>query len=79
MKILACISLTILLIGCSKYEIKEVKNNKPPAEQIVTAQLKASYINRLFISLAGRKAAPVEFENALALLGKKLTQINEGI
>ncbi len=70
MKIFVSIALSFLLLSCSKFEIEEVGGNKPPTEQIVTAQLRESYINRLYITLAGRKASPQEFEASLQLLGE---------
>lgn len=71
MKIFVSILLSGLLLSCSKFEIEEIPGNHPPAEQIVTAQLRESYVNRLFITLAGRKASPIEFEKSLQLLGEK--------
>lgn len=71
MKIYKAIVLAFLVIGCSKTEIEEIDGNSPPAEQIVTAQLKESYVNRLYITLVGRKATSEEFDYALEVLDQE--------
>lgn len=71
MKILSTILLTLFLLGCSKYEIEKIEGNTPPIEQIVTEELRESYVNRIYITLAGRKATPQEFEAGINQLGEK--------
>ncbi len=70
MKIFAAIVLSFLLLACSKIEIEKVENNTPPHEQIVTAQMREGYVNRIYITLIGRKATEDEFEAGLSLLGE---------
>ncbi len=71
MKIFISIALSLLLLACSKTEFEKVENNQPPNEQIVTAQMREAYVNRLYITLVGRKATQNEFDAALATLGEK--------
>ncbi len=73
MKFLPATLLIFILIGCEKYEIETVSDNAPPAETVVTAEMKGNYANRLFITLAGRKAEPAEFDSALQILGDSAT------
>ncbi len=74
MKIFAAIVLSFLLLACSKIEIEKVENNNPPHEQIVTAQMREGYVNRIYITLIGRKATETEFEAGLTLLGAEASE-----
>ncbi len=76
MKTFVSILLTFLLLACTKIEIEKVENNQPPYEQIVTAQMREGYVNRLYITLVGRKATETEFETGLALLGEKALEVD---
>ncbi len=71
-KVFPCI-LIITLVSCSKYEIETISGNKPPDEVVVTTDMKEAYVNRLFITLLGRKATPDEFSSSLAILGLSAT------
>ncbi len=71
MKLLYTISLIFFTLACSRYEIETITGNMPPQEQVVTEAMRESYVNRLYISLAGRKALPLEFEEALEMLGEE--------
>jgi hypothetical protein len=61
--------LLVATSACKKYEINEIPGNQPPPDTYVSPILKESYVNRLYITLLGRKADSTEFNAALALLG----------
>lgn len=69
MKNIIYILLTFMLISCTKYEIEEVSGNTAPDEILVTQVMKEAYVNRLYISLTGRKASSSEFDLAMDELG----------
>lgn len=69
MKNIIYILLTFMLISCTKYEIEEVSGNTAPDEILVTQVMKEAYVNRLYISLTGRKASSSEFDSAMDELG----------
>lgn len=60
--------LILILVSCEKYEIETIGGNQPPDEQVVTTDTKESYVNRLYITLLGRKADPQEFTASLQML-----------
>jgi hypothetical protein len=61
--------LLVAATGCKKYEINEITGNQPPPDVYVSPIVKESYVNRLHITLLGRKADSLEFQAGLALLG----------
>jgi hypothetical protein len=61
--------LLIATTACKKYEINEITGNQPPPDVYVSPIVKESYVNRLHITLLGRKADSLEFQAGLALLG----------
>lgn len=69
MKNIIYILLTFMLISCTKYEIEEVSGNTAPDEILATQVMKEAYVNRLYISLTGRKASSSEFDSAMDELG----------
>lgn len=69
MKNIIYIFLISTLFACTKYEIEEVQGNQAPDEILVTEVMKEAYVNRLYISLTGRKPTESEFEMALVELG----------
>ena len=69
MKNIIYILLTFMLISCTKYEIEKVSGNTAPNEILVTQVMKEAYVNRLYISLTGRKASSSEFDLAMDELG----------
>ena len=68
------IILIIILMSCEKYEIETIDGNQPPDEVVVTSNMKEAYVNRLFITLLGRKAEPVEFTESVQMLGEFATK-----
>lgn len=64
MKNILYISLVFILLSCSKYEIEEVSGNQPPSEKLITQEMKEAYINRLYITLTGRKPSSTDFASA---------------
>lgn len=56
-------------MGCTKYELQTVEGNEAPSEVVITSATKENYVNRLFITLVGRKAQEAEFESSLKTLG----------
>lgn len=66
--------LILILLACEKYEIETINGNQPPDEQVVTTDIKESYVNRLYITLLGRKADPIEFSAALQMLDDNADQ-----
>lgn len=72
--------LIITLLSCSKYEIETISGNQPPDELVVTTEMKEAYVNRLYITLLGRKAAPAEFSSSTAVLGSEaLSPVREAL
>ena len=63
------ILLILMSFGCTKKEIEEVSGNKVPSEMVVTQAMKNAYVNRLYISLTGRKPTNAELSLALQGLG----------
>jgi hypothetical protein len=61
--------LLMVATACKKYEINEITGNEPPPDTYVSPILKENYVNRLYITLLGRKADSLEFNAGLALLG----------
>jgi hypothetical protein len=63
----------LLLLGattaCQKYEVNEIPGNTPPPDTYVSQVVKESYVNRLYITLLGRKADSVDFNAGVAGLG----------
>lgn len=51
-------------MGCTKTEIEEVSGNKPPGEKLVTQEMKDAYINRVYITLTGKKSTEEAFNQA---------------
>lgn len=68
MKNFLYIGLVFTLLSCSKYEIEEVSGNQPPVENLITQEMKEAYVNRLYITLTGRKPSTSDFESALNYL-----------
>ncbi len=64
------ILLTFILFACQKHEIEEVQGNVAPDERLVTQAMKDTYINRLYISLTGRKPDQAELNLARKGIGK---------
>lgn len=60
--------LIIILVSCEKYEIETITGNQPPDELVVTNDMKEAYVNRLYITLLGRKATPEEFTSSMLIL-----------
>ncbi|WP_041627693.1 hypothetical protein [Owenweeksia hongkongensis] len=69
MKNILYIVLTLTIFACTKHEIEEVSGNQAPGEILVTQAMKDAYINRLYISLTGRKPTSAEFSLARKGLG----------
>lgn len=63
------------MLSCEKYEIQTIDGNQPPEEQVVTTDMKESYVNRSYITLLGRKADPQEFTSSVQMLGQNANQI----
>jgi len=56
------------LNSCTKEETNLIQGNQPPADEAITPLSIDNYINRIYISLLGRKASDLEFITAKALL-----------
>jgi len=55
------------LNSCTKEETNLIQGNQPPADEAITPLSIDNYINRIYISLLGRKASDLEFITAKAL------------
>ncbi len=64
------LSLILLFSGCKKYEEVVISGNTPPPDKTIPASLKESYINKVFISILGRKPAAGEFQQCMLIAGK---------
>jgi hypothetical protein len=51
--------------------VNVISGNTAPEERVVTTELKENYVNRIFITLQGRKATDLEFNEAKQLLGEE--------
>ena len=58
----------MLLFGCQRSETLIIPNNTAPPDQTVTTFNRESYINRIYISLMGRKPDAAELEQAASIL-----------
>ena len=67
--------LILIVLSCEKYEIQTIDGNQPPDEQVVTTDMKESYVNRLYITLLGRKADPQEFAASVQMLDQYADQM----
>lgn len=60
--------MVIILLSCSKTEEIIIGDNQAPPDNTIENVTKENYINKLYISLLGRKATDQEFSNALELI-----------
>ena len=65
-----------MLLSCKKYEIETLTGNQSPDEVVVTSNMKEAFVNRLYITLIGRKATPQEFLASTSILGKYASKIS---
>jgi hypothetical protein len=79
LKKLLCIFFSVCLLACSKQEIVLIEGNTPPQEQLVTSAMKLNYINKLYITLLGRKATATEVDAGLITLGDKALQAQRAL
>jgi hypothetical protein len=63
-----CILLILVLFSCKKNEEIEIPNNTAPPDHTISNLIIENYINRVYISVAGRKADSSEFNTAFDLL-----------
>lgn len=69
MKRISLLSLCLLIIlSCTKQELKLNDGNIAPNERPITQELKKNYINRLYIGLLGRKSLSSEEQAGLQIL-----------
>lgn len=62
--------LFVTLFSCKKEELKVISGNDPAADPTVSTVIKENYIQRLYITLLGRKADSTEFYQSLFQLNK---------
>ena len=74
MKKLGLIILIFTLVSCTKYEIETIDGNQPPDETVITTDMREAYVNRLYITLLGRKANADEFAASLKVLGSQASR-----
>lgn len=67
----------IFLISCGDSSEKVIPGNIAPPDPTVSTVTKENYINRTYISLLGRKASDVEFQNAITLLNRNNASISD--
>jgi hypothetical protein len=60
--------LSVFLFSCTKTETLVVDNNTPPPDQTPQSFNREAYLNRVFISLIGRKPTNTEEASAFALI-----------
>jgi hypothetical protein len=60
--------LSVFLFSCTKTETLVVDNNTPPPDQTPKSFNREAYLNRVFISLIGRKPTNTEEASAFALI-----------
>lgn len=61
----------LLLFACGKkQEIVPITDNQAPPDYTVPTIVKESYVNRVYISLLGRKPSDTEFQSALSQLNQ---------
>ncbi|TAF34647.1 MAG: hypothetical protein EAZ57_02705 [Cytophagales bacterium] len=70
--ILMSLFAAIALMACEKtmYEESVIDGNTAPPDKTISNALKETYINKLYISLLGRKPEKIEFDIAFAELSK---------
>ncbi len=68
--------MLVLLWGCTKDPIV-VKDNEAPPDTTVETVVKENYVNKLYISLLGRKATTAEFDAGLALVTQNNFSISD--
>ncbi|TNE79295.1 MAG: hypothetical protein EP332_11335 [Bacteroidetes bacterium] len=66
---LCVLGIGLALASCSKTHVYE--NNTPPADNSISELEISTYINRVYISLLGRKADAEEFSDAKELMGNQ--------
>lgn len=66
-RILIVLAIAMLLLSCTKEEIRVVDGNQAPADTSISQLTIDNYINRIYIGLLGRKALDAEFQAAQAL------------
>ena len=63
--------MVVLLFSCAtKQEIVPISDNQAPTDNTVSTITKESYVNRVYISLLGRKPSDTEFQNGLSQLNQ---------
>lgn len=65
------LALIFSLISCTKEENNVILGNEAPKDEAITPLSIDNYINRVYISLLGRKASDAEFSAAKALFATK--------
>lgn len=60
--------MVFISLACTKQEIEVVPGNEPPQEKLVTQEMKEAYVNRLYISLTGKKPISSDFDKAVDFL-----------
>lgn len=62
--------VTMAFVSCTKHEIVTIEDNTAPPDSTIETVTKETYINKLYISLLGRKPTDEEQYDGLAMLDK---------
>ena len=63
-----CFLLVLVMSACTKYDVQEDLGNNPGPDHTITEESKIGYINRLYITLLGKKPDTAQSNKALAQL-----------
>lgn len=71
--------IIVAFFSCKKYEQKEINDNIAPPDHTISNVTYENYVNKVYISVLGRKPDSVEYEQGLAMVKKDyLSQKNRG-
>ncbi len=60
----------VLISSCKKYEEETISGNQPPPDGTVSSVVIENYVNKVYISVLGRKASDAEFNSGKNLLSQ---------
>jgi len=62
--------VVFLVASCKKYEEETITGNQPPPDGTISSVLIENYVNKVYISVLGRKASDAEFNSGKNLLAQ---------